>query len=535
MKKDNQLPVIEEKIIKCDDVSVEAISNITENDPNAGILVYALKNLGYDNYSAIYDLIDNCIDAEATLIKLVIEKTKDGIRIIIIDNGHGMNIKVLDQALRLGSDTDRNNPADLGKFGMGASTASLSLSNITTMITKSESSEDILESSTDVNEVIKNKKFIKTLGKASTESIEIFNKYLKDQKSGTIIILSECVGVKNKNIVQFTNKLVKDMGRIYRKFLDKITFYVNDKKVELNDPLWLDHEETEVFSDDVYEIKYKDSSGVEKRDKVRIKLVLLPDFGQDLNRQNGFNLANQGLSIMRNNREICFGFIPSNWMAKHPKLNRFRGELSFDSQLDEPMGVDFRKKGIEMDESIEASLRSHIKPQITAIGNKAEKKIKAKQNDGINHDEAAELIGKKAHTLITPKVEKERRESRKDKEEKTSKDNNDNSNGTRKYNKSQKVSANVRFETVHYGRGGNIFTSYQEGRTTVIEWNVDHPFYERFVISNKDDKTLVTSVDFLIYSLAVAQNQALGDDDNKAILIESMLSIMSANMRALLS
>ena len=284
MRKNSELSVIEEKNINERFGKVGEISNLTENNPNAKILIYALQNIGYDNYAAMYDLIDNCIDAEATIVKVVIEKIKNGIQVLIIDNGNGMNRAVLDQALRLGSDTNKNNPADLGKFGMGASTASLALCNKTTIITKDEENMEILESSTDVNKVIEYNKFIKTLCDASEENVELFNKYLEGEDSGTILKLSDCVGIKNRNIKQFENKLIKDIGRIYRKFLEKITFYINDKKVELNDPLYLDNEETEVFSDEEYEIKYKNSSGLEMTNKVRVKLVILPDFGMDINK-----------------------------------------------------------------------------------------------------------------------------------------------------------------------------------------------------------------------------------------------------------
>ena len=64
---------------------------------------------------------------------------------------------------------------------------------------------------------------------------------------------------------------------------------------------------------------------------------------------------------------------------------------------------------------------------------------------------------------------------------------------------------------------------------------MDHPFYTRFVRENADNKTLVTSVDFLIYSLAAAQIQAIGEDDDKAQMIENVISTMSTNMKVLLS
>ena len=95
--------------------------------------------------------------------------------------------------------------------------------------------------------------------------------------------------------------------------------------------------------------------------------------------------------------------------------------------------------------------------------------------------------------------------------------------------------ANVRFDTMHYGQSGVMFEAEQEGKTIVIRWNVDHPFYARFVRENSDNKTLVTSVDFLIYSLAAAQIQAIGEDEDKAQMIENIVSIMSTNMKVLLS
>jgi len=74
------------------------------------------------------------------------------------------------------------------------------------------------------------------------------------------------------------------------------------------------------------------------------------------------------------------------------------------------------------------------------------------------------------------------------------------------------ANANVRFDTMHYGQSGVMFEAEQEGKTTVIRWNVDHPLYNRFVRENADNKTLVTSVNFLIYLLAVAQIQAIGEE-----------------------
>ncbi len=65
------------------------------NEANAAILIDALQNIGYDNISAITDIIDNSIDADATKIHIQLEKEKESLKIMIIDNGKGMTKDVL--------------------------------------------------------------------------------------------------------------------------------------------------------------------------------------------------------------------------------------------------------------------------------------------------------------------------------------------------------------------------------------------------------------------------------------------------------
>lgn len=101
-------------------------------------------------------------------------------------------------------------------------------------------------------------------GVADKEDEEVFNKLLKNEKSGTIVILEQCVGIKNRNVNQFSGRMKTSLGRIYRKFMSKIEFYVNDMKVEEDDPLLLDDEGTEEYSETDYEVKWKDKNGNEK-------------------------------------------------------------------------------------------------------------------------------------------------------------------------------------------------------------------------------------------------------------------------------
>jgi DNA mismatch repair ATPase MutL len=87
----------------------------TKNEPNAAKLMDSLRYLGYDNYSAICDLVDNALDAEAKVIHINISQVGGEPVISIADDGCGMDERILDEALKLGSLTDRNSTSDLGK------------------------------------------------------------------------------------------------------------------------------------------------------------------------------------------------------------------------------------------------------------------------------------------------------------------------------------------------------------------------------------------------------------------------------------
>lgn len=494
-----------------------------ENEPNASILIYALQNLGYKNDVAICDIIDNSIDAGATKISLYIDKEK----IMIVDNGKGMTFDVLDEALKLGSDIIREDNTSLGKFGMGLSTASMSIADRTTVITKSIHLGEILKSSVDINAIKLNNKFVKYIGKPSEKEKDLLNILLNNEKSGTVVILEQCTGLKNKNPGQFANKMKTYIGRVYRKFMNKIDFYVNEVKVDIEDPLLLDDEETVVYSDENYEIKWKDKRGNERKSIISAKLVLLPLFPREENKKQKINIPNQGFSILRNSREIAFGYMP--WIAKHNQYNRFRGEISFQSDMDEAMGVNFKKNEIDMINSVNDILQQYFKDQIIAIGNMAKRETVKIANNDINHENAEKMIATKSNILITPKEESGYL-SEENNEYSYQKENNAENNK----NETKKTNVKVKFITVSAGRTGNIFDARLEGKTTVIEWNIDHPFYQKFVLSNTEDTELVTAVDYLIYSIAISQLKVLGDDNDKAEIIDQLISVMSNNMRILL-
>ena len=104
--------------------------------PHAGKVTDALSRIGYKIEEAIADLIDNCIDAEAS--KVLVRFVHDGSeirRIVVADDGRGMDRNQLLGAMQFGSTRDRHG-RDLGKFGMGLKTAAFSQGRSLTVVSR---------------------------------------------------------------------------------------------------------------------------------------------------------------------------------------------------------------------------------------------------------------------------------------------------------------------------------------------------------------------------------------------------------------
>jgi len=138
--------------------------------------------------------------------------------------------------------------------------------------------------------------------------------------------------------------------------------------------------------------------------------------------------------------------------------------------------------------------------------------------------------------LVTPQAPKEKREPKTEKPQKPTPELKETAKTREPREKRQAggVAANCRFETASMGEAGPIYAAEQQGRTIIVRWNADHPFYQRFVLENLQDKRIVSAADFLVYSLACAELIWFNNEDT-AVLLDNLKQVMSANMRTLLS
>lgn len=105
--------------------------------PDPVSLIEAMRAVGYSAEAAVADIIDNSLSAEATAIHVKYDAS-DVPFVAILDDGRGMSPDELTSAMRHGSGnpTDHREAKDLGRFGLGLKTASLSQCRKLTVISK---------------------------------------------------------------------------------------------------------------------------------------------------------------------------------------------------------------------------------------------------------------------------------------------------------------------------------------------------------------------------------------------------------------
>ncbi len=506
----------------------------TRNDPNAGRLVESLRHLGYGNYEAIADLVDNSIDAEAHNIQIKIQQKNNQLMLSISDDGRGMSRTVLDEAMKLGSMTDRSIESDLGKFGMGLVTASLSIARKCHVITRGE--DGCLSSAWDVDEIISQNAFIKHFAQADSAEEAMLDAAVGKSATGTLVLLSKCDGITNKTTTSFAQNLRVHLGRVHRYFINagrKVG--VNDEHCTAVDPLQLSDPDTKVVLDDSIAVKLKDDSSDRNIENVRVRVVLIPELPvTDLD--VGKSLKSQGFYVLRNQREVM-NAVTLDFFTKHNDFNRMRGEIFFPGSLDSIVGIEFTKRQVELAQSLHDQLGAILIPLCRTIKRQeaTKKRTQPPSEQQKLHAQSVKVISEKDKLLLKPKATIERRSSPdKDLPPRTHAfptETKERKNFERTRLIESQLNCVIREDRL--GPNGQIYECDMEGRKLVIRYNIEHPFYQRFVADQVGDARSVTATDFLIFSMASAELREL--DEGNLHVVNNFKSALSANLRTLLN
>lgn len=224
--------------------------------PDPAILITGLRDTGYELNTALADVIDNSVDANASIIDIAIRLMMDGTPIVTIaDNGCGMTKGELLDGMKYGSSSTRNKPATrLGKFGLGLKTASTAFCKRLSVISKANKTDPFYMATWDLDKVAMENAWEIEI----TEESEIDKKYLvllsniAKEGHGTLVIwekidrLSESRTMTQKLMDKICSSFKEYATMIFHKFLDEnctsvknITMRLNNEKLEPWDPFCL--------------------------------------------------------------------------------------------------------------------------------------------------------------------------------------------------------------------------------------------------------------------------------------------------------
>ncbi len=237
--------------------------------------VEGMRDSGYKSTaSALDEFVDNSIQAGSTRIDIISSQVTRGTKrkrkhvkdVAVIDNGHGMLPDMMRAAVTWGGTHRHNDREGLGRYGFGLPSAAVSITRHYELYSKVNNGrwhkigiklDEIADGKfTDKYGVIR-------APKAVAADLPDFVRGAIDESSfhhGTIIVLHDIDRPSPGYVTpgSFDTKLAEHLGLIYRGLLDDCQIFVNEKKVEIIDPLFL------TPAGRFYEVKANDLKALEK-------------------------------------------------------------------------------------------------------------------------------------------------------------------------------------------------------------------------------------------------------------------------------
>ena len=351
--------------------------------------IRALRDSRYHNTAyAIAELIDNSIEAHANNIDLLCaeeyaqvgtQRRRRVCEIAVLDDGIGMDVATLFEALKFGGGTRHQSRKGIGKYGMGLPTSSMSQCKRVDVWTWRDGIDNAWHSSIDADDIADGNHEVPIPDQDTPVP-----SYWKDSaasevlggNAGTLVVWSRLDKIQWKTSKAIVENTSREVGRIHRKWLDegfttiraacflkaKPSDRSHESIVAANDPLYLMRGtstpppwDTEPMFVDWGSPRYftHEIDGRQETIEVRYSIVKPEALKTEVVTQNPGSSSrgrharhNIGVSVVREDREIVLedAFLREGGSADNPQ-NRWWGcEVSFGRNCDELFGVDHNKQ-----------------------------------------------------------------------------------------------------------------------------------------------------------------------------------------------
>ena len=360
--------------------------------PYAPTLIESTRAIGYTLEAAIADIVDNSISALASCVDIFFFPINDSY-IAILDDGCGMTGEELNTAMRYGSQNpnEKRSENDLGRFGLGLKTASLSQCRTLTVVSKQH--ERIEARRWDIDHVITAENWSLLILESEDEINQIPRiDSLKALESGTLVVWQNLDKLKVGEL-DFERSMGKKMDEmrihlslVFHRYisgepgLKKTLIRMNNILIKPSDPFLL-QKNTQVMSDESIYIE---------ESRVVIRPYILPHISSlsndeviALGGKEGLR-KNQGFYVYRNKRLLVWG----TWfrMMRQGELSKLaRVQVDIPNELDNLWTLDIKKSTAVPPEIVRNNLASIIERLASTSKRTWEFRGKRETHDSIVH------------------------------------------------------------------------------------------------------------------------------------------------------
>lgn len=520
------------------------------------LALQSLRDSDFDVYSAYGEVIDNAIQADAKWIKISFDTKKSSSKrpyfllneVVFSDNGKGMDKETLHRCMQMGFSSRYNDRKGIGRFGVGMTLASINQCKRVDVYSRQDSGS-WLHIYVDLDEIMN--KTTDGILSPTTEALPGKYKGIASESSGTIVVWS-----KYDRQPLSADKIIEEMhiwsGRTYRYFIwDGFQIFLDGKEVKAIDPLYVRTDCTK-FPDDpkaeeLETIRFNwmvpsidSSADAPDESPVTIRMSFLPkEFrmypgagGSEDSRARHIEM-NEGVSIVRNKREVFYGHLPGA-KPKFEEVDRWwGGEISFNAVLDRAFTVKNIKRGAVPNAELKEVIFAKINPSRKSIikevrefwQERANEEEQASRQDPLSTGhEIAENIAQQTKTgkTVIDKNKNASDEAKKLVQETMSSDHSE-----------ELLNAwAVKFASQDYTivddswKGSDFFEANHLGGKDAIRYNMRHAFFIELnrIIADIDETTennelykeLKTLIDLLIISFSRAESSFEADEEKKA-------------------
>lgn len=359
--------------------------------PYAPVLMQSTRAIGYSLEAAIADIIDNSIAAKAGKVQLSFFPVGDAY-VSILDNGTGMDDAQMNIAMQYGSKspTETRDSSDLGRYGLGLKTASLSQCRVLTVISKQ--GDQVIGRRWDLDYVIKTGAWsLLILDKEDFASVPHISD-LYEQDSGTLVVWQNLDRLLmgevdyEKSLGRKMDEVRQHLELVFHRYLSgesgikKLEIVFNGVKLKAADP-FLIKKSTQAMDTETLVIRGK---------RILVTPYILPHISKmteeeknQLGGKDGIR-KRQGFYVYRNKRLLIWG----TWfrMMRQGDLSKLaRVMVDIPNDLDDLWTLDIKKSHAIPP----AEVRNSLQTVIDRIADKSKRtwtfRGKKETSDSVEH------------------------------------------------------------------------------------------------------------------------------------------------------